>query len=310
MARLGSSPDLTVRQLKTIVAVARFENFLAAAVELRTSQSGVSRTIKQAERLLGEALFDRTTRRVSLSPAGRNFVPVAERILAELEDGVAKLDAEREQAERLYVSSLTSLAYDILPLAISAFWRAEPGVELILRQRLQAHILEDVRKGAVDFGLANRANVDEQFGMLPVGRDRYYVMSPKGHRLAQAKSASIHDLAGERLVSFAHAANVRRLVDGMAQAAGVELEHGVTLDQITLADRFVRRGIGVAVVTETMMNSDDPAVAFTPFAEGEAETEIVAYFARDRGLSPLARRFIDQVAAAFQAGRSGPLPGQ
>src|SRR5215470_15938224 len=77
-------PDLSTRHLRAIVALARSGKFVAAAAELGISQPSLSRMIQQAERELGAVLFLRATRRVSQTAAGREFVPVAERLLGEL----------------------------------------------------------------------------------------------------------------------------------------------------------------------------------------------------------------------------------
>ena len=303
MPTADSMPDLSTRQLRTVVAVARFESFLAASAELRTSQSAVSRTVKLVEKALGVSLFDRTTRRVSLTPAGREFIPLAERVLEEIGIGADALrKAAGRQPQRLYVACLISLTYDIVPAALVAFHAQWPDVEVILRQRLQNYILDDVRQGAVDFGIANLVPENDQIAMIPMGEDQYHVIVPRGHHLAARASVTIADLDGERMVSVAPASNVRRMLDRLALDAGVTLHHAVTLDHITLVDRFVRRGLGVAVVPASMRPEDAAgAIVFVPLEPPSLRTDIVVCHSRERALSAEAVGFIDALKAAFQA---------
>ena len=77
----SSVPDLSARQLHAVLAVAEYNSFIAAAACLKTSQPALTRTIKRVEDILGVRLFDRSTRRVGITAAGKEFVAVAERML-------------------------------------------------------------------------------------------------------------------------------------------------------------------------------------------------------------------------------------
>src|SRR5271156_234998 len=77
-------PDLTSRQLETVLALAEYGSFIAAAALLRTSQPAVTRTLKHVEEVLGIRLFERSTRSVQITPAGKEFVGVATRVLNDL----------------------------------------------------------------------------------------------------------------------------------------------------------------------------------------------------------------------------------
>jgi DNA-binding transcriptional LysR family regulator len=81
---LSNIPDLGSRQLLAVLAIADYGSFIAAAAFLKTSQPALTRTIKRIEDVLGVSLFERTTRRVQLTTAGREFVAVAERVLNDL----------------------------------------------------------------------------------------------------------------------------------------------------------------------------------------------------------------------------------
>ncbi len=70
-------PNLSVKHLRAVVALGRFGSFVAAASYLRMSQPGLSRVLQQTEALLGVKLFERGTRSVSQTEAGREFIPVA-----------------------------------------------------------------------------------------------------------------------------------------------------------------------------------------------------------------------------------------
>src|SRR5262245_11225622 len=120
--RLSSAlgfPDLSTRHLRAIVALARSGKFVAAAADLGISQPSFSRMIQHAERELGAVLFVRNTRRVSQTAAGREFVPVAERLLGELtQQSQAIRELEGRLRGQLIVASLMSIAHHVVPAAL------------------------------------------------------------------------------------------------------------------------------------------------------------------------------------------------
>jgi DNA-binding transcriptional LysR family regulator len=84
-------PDLRARELATIIALADYGSFVAAAAHMKTSQPALTRTVKRVERVLGVTLFTRSTRRVEITEAGREFVAVAARVLSDLQLSVRSL---------------------------------------------------------------------------------------------------------------------------------------------------------------------------------------------------------------------------
>lgn len=116
MAQATALPDLSTRHLLAIVALARSGKFVAAAADLGISQPSLSRVIQQVESELGVVLFERATRRVSQTAAGREFIPVAERLLGELQQqtrAIRELDGRLRG--QLVVASLMSVAHHVVP---------------------------------------------------------------------------------------------------------------------------------------------------------------------------------------------------
>jgi DNA-binding transcriptional LysR family regulator len=97
---LSNIPDLGSRQVLAVLAIADYGSFIAAAAFLKTSQPALTRTIKRIEDVLGVSLFERTTRRVQLTPAGREFVAVAERVLNDLRISVRSMRDFADQQRR------------------------------------------------------------------------------------------------------------------------------------------------------------------------------------------------------------------
>src|SRR5262245_48012376 len=122
-------PDLTARQLQTVVAVAEYNSFIAAAAVLKTSQPAVTRTIKHVEAVLGLRLFDRSTRAVEINTAGREFVGVATRLLSELQLTVKSMqEIAGQRRGQVVIATIMSAANGRLPRLIAEYRLRYPGI--------------------------------------------------------------------------------------------------------------------------------------------------------------------------------------
>ncbi len=242
-------PELSARQLRAVVAVAENLSFVAAAVELKTSQPALTRTIQQLEAILGVALFNRSTRQVSVTPAGREFVALAERLLNDMRIGLAAMrDLADQRRGQLIIASIMSLGQGVLPGLLAAYNRRFPGVEIQLREGVQGQVQEDVRSGLADFGLGYVDDLPSGFLAESLAREEFHVVLPHNHPLAGLARVKLAALRGEKLVSLPPESRTRRLLDGAAAAAGFSFGHGIAVNQFATLYALVRARAGISVV--------------------------------------------------------------
>src|SRR5512132_1230001 len=152
---------MELRHLRYFLAVAEELHFGRAAARVRIAQPPLSQQIRQLEQELGITLFNRTKRRVELTPAGRAFLEHARQILAETER--AKRVAQRAgrgEIGRLAIGFVASADLDLLPRVLRV-WRARfPDVDVELHALLTAAQAEALRHGRVDVGFV-RLPMDE-----------------------------------------------------------------------------------------------------------------------------------------------------
>src|SRR5690606_24676409 len=133
---------LTLRQLRAFVAVAEAGSFTAAARTLHLTQSALSVLVRELEREMGVQLLDRHTRQVLLTEAGREFLPSAQRLLAELAGAVAGVTDLRDKKKgvlRLAAPQLMACAF--MPPVIAAYRARYPDVEVRLADTLPERLL-------------------------------------------------------------------------------------------------------------------------------------------------------------------------
>lgn len=297
-------PDLTARQMLAVLTLAEQGSFVAAAAVLRTSQPALTRTIQRVEDILGTALFERTTRRVRLTAAGREFAAVAERLLHDLR--IAARDLRGVAAEsrgRVALAAIMSAAAGPLPAILAAWCAARPAVEVELREGVHGGVLAEVLGGAVDFGITYLDALPEALAALPLARERFVLLAPPGHALAAAPGVALATLAGERLVSFPPDSHTRHLIDEAAAAAGIALRHALTVAQFATMLRLVRAGAGLAIVPEAAVRGPGgEGLAVLPLDAPALLRRIGLVSLRGRDLAPPAQGLMTALQAGWPNG--------
>jgi DNA-binding transcriptional LysR family regulator len=247
--KADQSLDLSARHLRAVLAITENRSFIAAAAHLRISQPALTRTIKQVEAVLGVELFARTTRQVEVTPAGREFAALAERMLNDLSISVRSMRTHAtHQSGQIIVSSVLSLAGAMLPELLGDFGRRYPGIQIHLREGIQRDVADDVRSGVADFGIGYLEGLPETMVVEEVSAERFHVVLPRSHRLARAKGLTIEQLREETFVSFARESRSRQIADGAAAAAGFALHYAMTVNRLPTLLSLVRNGIGIAIL--------------------------------------------------------------
>ena len=246
------APDMTLRQLQTIVALAEYGSFIATAALMKTSQPAVTRTVKHLEAALGVKLFDRSTRSVQITVAGKEFAAVAARMLNDLKITIGSMRELADQRRgQIIVSSIMSVANGKLPGMIAAYRLSYPGIELYIRDGVHGTVIEDVRSGAADFGITYLDELPDPFVSIPLGREEFTVVLPRSHRLAAKASVALVDLRDQPLVSLPGDSRTRRLIDSTAASARLDLKHVVVVSLFTTMLGLVRAGIGIAIAPKS-----------------------------------------------------------
>jgi DNA-binding transcriptional LysR family regulator len=288
-------PSLGSRQLNAVVAVAEYRSFVAAASFLKLSQPALTRTIKQVEAELGVQLFSRSTRRVTVTDAGKEFTALAERLLNDLQIGVANLRADRPRGQ-IVVASVVSLANAMLPALLAGYGRRFSGIEVHLREGLHHAVIDEVRSGLADFGIGYIDDAPKSFITEGLGTETFHVVLPRDSALARRKTVELRAIADAVLVSFPVESRTRRIVDGAAAAAGISLQYSMTANRLPTLHGLVRNRIGLAIVPASERPlPDDPDLVSRPLAGKRLVCQIGIMRLRERELTPAAAELLNVV---------------
>ncbi|GAA2275722.1 LysR family transcriptional regulator [Glycomyces scopariae] len=282
------------QEIEAFLAVADTLHFGRAAEELRLSQARVSQLVKRLERRVGAPLFDRTTRRVSLTPIGSGLRDDLRPAHRSILDGLARAQAAGRGVEGvLRVGYLGPLAGRVLLDVVTALERDRPGLVVHLLAAEVADPCEPLRDDEVDL-LLTQLPVEEPglvTGPVVITEPRLLAVSTR-HPLARAESVSLEDLAGERMLVPAGAPPPQwlRTAQPWTTPSGRPIERGPAVRSFQELLTAVAAGRGVCTVAaHNTRYHPRPDVAFLPFDDaapfefglvwrGSAETARVRAF--------------------------------
>ena len=231
--------DVELRQLRYFLAVAEELHFGRAAGRLHIVQPTVSQQVRRLEREIGLDLFDRTTRAVTLTTAGSEFLPHARAIVGAERAALEAMAALRtERATVLRLGTNVGLGAR-LERVLTTLAELTPHVTVELRSADAATRLRLVREGELDAAFIRGVARSPDLELVPVWTDTLVLVLPAAHPLAAHESVDIADLAGVPLRISPREANPHLvdLVTDACRAAGFEpaLGPAFTTDQDTLA---------------------------------------------------------------------------
>jgi DNA-binding transcriptional LysR family regulator len=203
------SVRLDLRRLTCFVAVSRELSFTRAAQRLRIAQPWLSAQVRKLESEVGVALFDRSTRHVELTDAGRDLLPQATRLLAEAARTAAAIETlRRGQCETVRVGAPGySFEAPGRNAAVERFRQRHPNIEIDIRNGWTTQLLGALRAGEIDVAFALWPFDADGLETLVIDRAVLHVVMPGDDPLAAHEHLKLADLAGHRLILFKRCVN-------------------------------------------------------------------------------------------------------
>ena len=255
--------EIEIRHLRYFLAVAETLHFGKAAERLGMAQPPLSQQIRNLERILGYALFDRTTRGVKLTTVGQFFADRALQTLSRMQDDVEmarRVGAGKEGV--LNVGFSGSVMLTALPRAIESYRRMHPNVELRLRELVTAEQIPAVLDGTLAIGFLRDGEARVGLSLESVIHEPYIAVLPSRHKLAKKKLLSPADLQHEPFVLFARRMGNLAFDRTVAccEAAGFRPNIVQDAPQWPTVLRLVAAGLGVSLAPACVANLMMPGV--------------------------------------------------
>ncbi len=285
---------MELRQLAYFVAVVDRAGFTAAAAELHVAQPGVSAQVRQLERELGVALFDRSGRRVRLTAAGAAVLPYARAALAAAD--AARLAADELAGlvrGRVAVGMVVACtAVGVLEL-LSGFRRRHPGIEVSLTEASSDDLVERLREGSLDLAWVAVGPQDPPGLTLQVLADEAIVAAvAPGDPLAGRDRLEVGELAGRPLVCLPAGSAVRACLAAACRAAGLVPQVALEASDPRMVAQLAARGLGVGILPESTAAALAPALRAVPVASPHLRGRVALAWRAAGPAGPAARALI------------------
>jgi DNA-binding transcriptional LysR family regulator len=256
----------SLARLSCFIAVAEELHFGRAAERLHMTQPPLSRQIQQLEAELGVQLIDRTTRSVTLTPAGVAFLPDARRILQLAES--ASLTVKRVPAGDLgtvVVGFTAASAHAVLPRLLDRTREQLPDVKLELREMVSSVQVEALMTGELDLGMARPPLNRPGLVSRPLLHEQLIAALPLEHPLAGiTRQLTLSDLDGQDVIMYSpvQARYFNELLISTFTIAGATPRYVQYVTQVHTMLVLVRSGIGLALVPASAATLHPDGVVF------------------------------------------------
>jgi DNA-binding transcriptional LysR family regulator len=240
--------NLHLRQLKAFLGVAETSNFTKTAQRLHMSQAALSSAIRELESQLDCNLFERTTRKVELTEAGRQFLQTATAVVRELEWSAMQLkEMHRNRFSRIRVGFTPTLASQALPDMLGAFRETHPLVGVEVVDEAPHRLQELVESGDIDAAFGAFFHRTSGIDQLPVAPST----------LVLVHSAELTDMAGEvewavlkeyPMIALSDATPIQQMAQSTLKKHNIKATRAMTVNHLETAVAFAEKGFGVAVI--------------------------------------------------------------
>ena len=286
-----------IRELKTLMAVAREGTFAAAGEQIGLTQAAVSAQMQRLEAELGFQLFDRTGRSARLNAMGHQTLGQAQQLLA-LYSSLGSSNAGQQAAVLLSIGAIASVQRSLLPDVLAKFHKQVPSCRTRVVPGLSLELLNLVDAGDIAMAAIIRPPFSLHSDL------RWSTLAHEPFRLLVPRHVKGNDwselLSSEPFVRYDRASFGGRQVDRFLRAAHLNVQQVCELDELDAIVRLVANGVGVALVPQTATHRRWPAsVRAIDLGPHTFHRDIGLVHRANRSLSEPARLFAQMICNAY-----------
>jgi LysR family transcriptional regulator, low CO2-responsive transcriptional regulator len=284
-------------QLTSFLEVAKLQSFSRAAEKLYRTQPAISAQVRLLEQECGEKLFDRSGKKVLLTPAGEILQRYAERIIG-LHKEALQAVAELNQTVRgkLHIGANEATCLYVLPKTFARFKHLYPLVQISIYRNFSHKIIQKVQEGAVELGIVTLPITATNMDVIPVFKDEMQVVVPVNHPMARKRVATVEEVANYPLI-LPKTGNTRVVIDRLLRDYRQHVQISMELASVETIKKFVGAGLGISIISRTYAQPEVTAnlLKLIPLEGDKLFRELGLVYRRDRYLSLPAKVFIEAV---------------
>lgn len=294
--------NCNLKAIHIFVTVAEHSSFRKASEALNRSQSAVSTQIKLLEEQIGVALFHRTTRRVDLTPEGKQFFEHAKRAITALDAGLRYIeDTAKLDTGFVPFACLPSIAASVLPDILMRFQQARPAIKIQVMEAGFEEVLNVVGAHEAQFGIGPISSSEPDFDFTPIMTERIFAMVPKRFGFGGSGGFALRELAKIPVIMASMSAVLRAEINEALLQQGIEVENFIEVSQVQTMMAFAEAGLGVALVPKLMVDwRMNDVLDILPLVEPELSRTLALIRVKGNFLSPAATELSKMICGELE----------
>ena len=241
---------MTLQELRYFCVTAEVLHYTRASRLLYISQPSLSYALNKLEQELGVSLFKKDGKKVTLTKYGEEFLPYAKRALAELSEGTEHLREMKVPASGgINMGYIYSVSFSALPEFVNKFYMHQGNEQIAFRfrQGKAGELIELLINGSLDLLIAGKPEL-ASIDYIPIYRQELFLIVPSTHRLADAESVTLSDIAGEYFISLNHETLTYHQLEKEFRKAEFEPNTIIEADEYSSIAASVATGAGIAIM--------------------------------------------------------------
>ena len=275
---------MTLQELRYFCVTAEVLHYTRASRLLYISQPSLSYALNKLEQELGVSLFKKDGKKVTLTKYGEEFLPYAKRALAELSEGTEHLREMKVPASGgINMGYIYSVSFSALPEFVNKFYMHQGNEQIAFRfrQGKAGELIELLINGSLDLLIAGKPEL-ASIDYIPIYRQELFLIVPSTHRLADAESVTLSDIAGEYFISLNHETLTYHQLEKEFRKAEFEPNTIIEADEYS---SIAASGSGVAIMP-ILPILDSFNVKSIPFADSPMYRDICVLRSSSHEMSP------------------------
>ncbi len=247
---------MELKELRTFTTAAKLRSISKAAEQLEIGQPTATTHIKKLEDEIGTLLFDRVKRPIQLTLAGATLSRLATPLLDGIQDLVAQTAAEEEDGPVNVAAIHVVISHLLLPV-VASFHAQFPRSRLQIRPGHTREILQMLKDGEVDLGIAVHNSISDEFDFVPMFPYERVLMAPLGHPILEEEITSLEQITRWPLVLMGPQTLTRTVLEEELRRKGLNYDLALELDDLDMIKRYVATGIGISIGPRFAIDADD-----------------------------------------------------
>ncbi|MCH3917269.1 MAG: LysR family transcriptional regulator [Spirochaetia bacterium] len=282
---------MELRHFRIFITVCDTGSTVEAAKVLSIAQPTVSLAIKELEQQYHIQLFDRISRHLILTDAGKHFLAAANQILEDMD----KLETQMqgyENMKELKIGASMTIASTMLPNILLNFKKQYPSTHLVVKIKDSNSLADMVQSLKLDLALIENTVFNSCLETQLFCKDKLIFCCAKGNPLCQRKKISLHDICRQHLLLREQGSASRTLIDSLFKAKGYEMKVDIESTDFVSLLPLVRNNLGISIVPQALVEHDNRLqILHVEGADFQRAYAIIRH--KDKTLGTLAHSFIN-----------------